>query len=317
MRSYSKFNYPSRQPGNTLLTGIREDPRGAVLISGFFEPAEGRVRSFVYRGPLSGQGALYKRLFHELDFPSVPGRTVTSTNLYGPNVGPAPNTIEVVGNYTTAEQPGFTFGCLYQGSLDGSGIWRTLTPPGATQCIAHSTMGGFVVGNYVDTKPRAFLYDIYRECFYEITKCHTLSITAYGIWHRGGHRYTICGGLLPSDQPAAERGYLVDWDSKAGELSNYRTYSYKNDRALITHFDGITGAPDGGFNLTGDTISGRAERAFFAHVDRHGSARWEEIQVPPDRVTSGNTVLGSTVLGVFKTGGRIQGYLSKRVHLRK
>lgn len=79
-RRYTDFSYPSKRPGNTLLTGVRrmngEDSR--VLISGFFEPSEGRTRSFVYLGPLNSVFAKDRRNFHELDFPSGDGRTVAS-----------------------------------------------------------------------------------------------------------------------------------------------------------------------------------------------------------------------------------------------
>lgn len=337
-RRYTEFNYPSVNPGNTLLTGVRQWRRseadGDVLISGFFEPKpQGRTRSFVYKGPLSSKGSNVKNNFHELDYPSAPGRAVVSTSLYGPNkshVG-----LEVVGNYTTQEQPGITFGCLYQGPLDGSGTWRTLTPPGATQVIAHSNMGGLVVGNYIAEKPHAFIYDIYKDSYVDISaeaifhlrdfhvfRPNFLSITAYGIWHNGGSHFSICGGYVDSMMPELERAYIVDWDNERKRFNRFRIFTYRNRQAAITHFDGITTDGCGGFYLTGDYVklSNGAENAFFAHVfeDNKVQPTWETLEVPPKRPTSGNTVIGKTAIGVYQSkSGLFHGYLSKPKRLHR
>src|SRR4051794_17559940 len=77
--------------------------------------------------------------------------------------------------------------------------------------------------------------------------------------------------------------------------------------ALISHFDGITGTAHG-YKLTGDFVRGTTEGAFFAHVEREsdgsfGEAHWSKIAFPGADVTSGNTVIDDTVLGVFAAGG--------------
>ncbi len=321
-RHYSPFNYPSEQEGNTLLTGVRlfNKKHKEYLITGFFEPKpEGQTKSFVYLGPLSSTGAKDPANFYELDFPSSSGKTVVSTNLYSPNPGNSKNTIDVVGNYTTAEQPGVTFGCLYQGKLDGTGIWRTLEPTGATQVIAHSTHMGLVVGNYFAGQPKAFLYDIYTNEYFDISIPNLISITAYGIWKNGNTNiYTICGGFLSSNFPSQEKAYLYDWNQDQKSFSNFRVYSYGNESAAITHFDGITTDGYGGYNLVGDYVklTGGLENAFFCHIPcGSGKARWETIQVPPNQLTSGNTVQDSTAIGVYHSSnsGLIHGYLAKKV----
>ena len=309
MRTYEIFDYPSAEPGNTLLTGVRRFGPD-VLITGWFEQSGG-TRSFVYRGPLAAEGALDASHFFELDYPSA-----AVTNLYGPNAIDA-QTIRAVGAYTTVEAGATTFGCLYEGPLDGSGVWRQLCPPNATQTIAHSTHGGLVVGGYVDGRPRAFVYDIAAQRFDEITLPDLLSITAYGVWHNGRSSYTICGGYARVGA-LREQGYVAHWDSATRRLSRFRSFSYGNDRALITHFDGITGTPDG-YNLTGDWA--RLELAptprpsgsgFAAHVGRRGAlATWESVEFPPQQPTSGNTVIGDTVIGVFADATGIHGYLSR------
>ena len=108
--------------------------------------------------------------------------------------------MQIVGNYTTVESAGSAIGLLYQGAVDGSGTWSTLLPPSpdnsnVINTIAHSTMGGLVVGNY-DTRlatGKAFIYDITKNTYTNLTKPGAVSITAYGIWYNGGSSYTIAG----------------------------------------------------------------------------------------------------------------------------
>src|SRR6185436_5138971 len=91
------------------------------------------------------------------------------------------------------------FGCLYEGLLDGSGIWTQILPTSdkpVINTICHSTMHNLIVGNY-DTiliAGKAFIYDIEKHTYYDIIKPGAQSITAYGIWYNGGESYTICGG---------------------------------------------------------------------------------------------------------------------------
>jgi len=251
-RKYHVFNYPGGTPGgNTFLTGIRRvrhDPH-EVYISGFYEcPNSPCVLPFVYKGHLSGSG-----VWSILNYPSSPGFTVTSTHLYGPN-NKDESDIQVVGNYFTEEAGQSAIGCLYEGSLDGSGTWTTLIPlvedDTVINTIARSTMGGLVVGNY-DTQHlagQAFIYDIKHQGYFSITKAGAISITANGIWHNGGDSYTICGGFTDvNDIVGFESGYVVDWNNKTRKLHNWRTYHYNNDAAgsIITHFNGITSDGDG------------------------------------------------------------------------
>ncbi|CAH6418231.1 Hypothetical protein HVR_LOCUS99 [uncultured virus] len=349
-RIYLKFNYPGAVPGSkTLLTGIRGI--GEILyITGFYEPPTGSTVSFLYKGDITGNVDLcsYPRNFYNiLNYPSSPGVTVVATNLYGPDIlCYERDIVRVVGNYTTQETGMSTIGCMYEGPLDGSGTWTTLTPTDDTlNTIAHSTSGGLVVGNY-DTQvnqSKAFIYDVTTGVYYNIEKPQALSITAYGIWFNdrgqcndGGHDrennkewYTICGGYSNVDPASGiDAGYLVDWNNKTHELVNWRNYQYENNniRALITHFDGITSDECGGYNLTGDAVvvtdpsnpSGE-EIGFFANIKRHSDwkftdAQWEEIKYPGSNSTSGNSVYQDTVIGVYTTTssveGTVNGYIS-------
>ena len=316
-RKYYTFNYPSSVPGgNTLLTGIRgtKSNPDKVYISGFYKyPGGMPVIPFVYKGRLSGKGT-----WNILNYPSSPGVTVVETNLYGPNNGRGSD-IQVVGNYTTEETGTAAIGCLYEGPLYGSGTWTTLIPTSSVpvlNTIAHSTMGGLVVGNY-DTQldeGKAFIYDI--KTYHDIIKPGAKSITAYGIWHNGGDCYTICGGYSDADSIAGfEAGYLVDWNNKCQKFSNWRTYHYNNApiRSLITHFDGITSDGHGGYNLTGDWLGvgeEGPELGFFCHIKKN-RAKWSPVSFPGQLATSGNSVYKKVVIGVYTSpGDEINGYIS-------
>ena len=325
-RKYYNFNYPDHaEGGKTLLTGIRGikcKPK-KVYISGFYEPSPNQqdqeVKSFVYKGCLCGSGKWYL-----LNYPSSPGVSVNVTNLYGPNNGYKKNTIQIVGNYTTQENTNL-LGCLYEGSLDGSGKWTTLVPTTLSSdpvinTIAHSNMGGLVVGNY-DTiliQGKAFIYDIKKKVYYDIVKDGAISITAYGIWHNGCNSYTICGGYK-YDNLESESGYLVDWDNKTKKFANWRSYYFDNNpvESKITHFDGVTGNGKSKYNLTGDWSGISNFGGFFATVKRKKcrkftKAKWSSIKYPGSKITSGNSVYRETVIGVYKEQDSedINGYIS-------
>lgn len=342
-RKYITFNYPfsNEEGGKTLLTGIRgvKCNKHKVYICGFYEPPNSnsnneKISSFVYKGKITKYPK--NKNWYIFDYPSDIGRTVTATNLYGPNNGKRKGCIQVVGNYITQENGNFAIGCLYQGPLNGSGKWTTLIPKFkdsdevVINTIAHSTMGGLVVGNY-DTQineGKAFIYDIKRKIYHKIENKYynILSITAYGIWHNCDGTYSICGGYF--SVPGLEKAYLVDWDNDKFEFKNWRTYQYNNNKSIITHFDGITSNGRGGYNLTGDQISrdSNEQLGFFAKVKKYrckcrckskykikkSKAKWYPISYPKQDITSGNSVYKNVVIGVYSSlnSEAVNGYYS-------
>ncbi len=319
IRKYFIFNFPSTEPGGqTLLTGIREvdHKQNQVFISGFYNAPDGvTVIPFVYKGSLAGEGT-----WNILNYPSSPGTTVNLTNLYGPNNGPK-STIQVVGNYTTVETGSKKIGCLYEGPLNGSGKWTSLIPTSkkpVLDTIAHSTMGGLVVGNYNTQEKisQAFIYEIKTGKYYRIIKPKAKDITAYGIWHNGGHSYTICGGYSNLNATTGVgSAYLVDWDNKTKKFSNWRSYDYGNDpvNAIVTHFDGITSNGCGGYNLTGDwtALDHPIEQGFYCEIKRK-HAKWFLVSYPGRTITSGNSIYKKAVIGSYANleDFSVNGYIS-------
>src|SRR5207249_6813724 len=265
----------------------------------------------LYEGSLSGSGD-----WTVLDYPSSSNITVTGTVLYGPDALP-PGNVRIVGSYTICEDEGTNVrnhGLLYEGPTDGSGTWQTIDYGGpllpgeqVLNTIVHSTMGGLAVGNF-DTNlltGRAFVYDIAANSWKELIK-PSVSITAYGIWYKGGTSYTIAGGYSDANPNGIDHGYLANWDSATQMASDWTKYDFADGHSQVevSHFDGITTDNQGGFYLTGEWAGGEQLGGFFAHVRRmphraFGDAHWRDIEYPSSVVTTGNTVFENNVFGIY------------------
>ncbi|RTL10655.1 MAG: hypothetical protein EKK54_10135 [Neisseriaceae bacterium] len=306
---YSAIHGYNDESAPTLVTGIRGvNGSSYVYISGVYSSTTNS--GLLYVGPISTNGGTW----HLLNYPSSTGVTVTSTSLYGPNNGDTPGTVQIVGNYTTVESAGSAIGLLYQGAVDGSGTWSTLLPPSpdnsnVINTIAHSTMGGLVVGNY-DTRlatGKAFIYDITKNTYTNLTKPGAVSITAYGIWYNGGTSYTIAGGYSDANARGITTGYLVDWDSATNTASHWTSFNYLNQpvNSIVSHFEGITTDGNGGYNLAADVaLASGVAGAAFVNVPRNadgtfGTASWTNIAYPGASIISANTVYQNNILGVY------------------
>jgi len=332
-RIYLVLNYPSQNQTKTLLTGIKQDLEDPSIyyITGFIEEnsnvnvtrtkkiisaKQSNYTTFVYKGNLSGLSISEKKNWYLFSYPSSENHTVSNTNLYGPSISKNSEKIRVVGNYTTVEGSSKTYGCLYQGGLDGTGKWTTIIPPKGIQTICHSVMNNCAVGNYLvdgNKNSKAFVYNIRKNIYIDIVKPGSVSITAYGIWKNsenhskncGKHSYTICGGF--SEHEGTYTGdhlaFLVDYDSKLNDFSNWASYNYNNSKGLITHFEGISG-DDGKYSLAVDSTFQGEQIASIAYIKRRNNgtfsskAQWEQIEVPNMKINSANSIAGTTVIGV-------------------
>jgi hypothetical protein len=258
---------------------------------------------------------------------------VTSSTFYGPNTvrydpSLGSGNVRAVGSYKyneSASGPNTDHGMIYQGPVSGGGTWtqidaNPLVSSGTLlDTIAHSTMGNLVVGNY-DTSlatGHAFIYDMSASpatAWKELNPTGSLSVTAYGIWQNGGSsstHYTITGGFSDLNHGGVDEGYVVDYDTATGAFTHLKTYNFNNMpvKSLISHFDGIT-ATANGYNLTGEYVDydhGGKIGAFFASIARlpdgsFSAADWTEIAFPNADRTTGNTVIGNNVLGVYAPG---------------
>lgn len=342
--AHGQVAYDSIQLPGLVVTGVRADSLTTVVITASYNSG-GTTQSGLYQGTL--QGALKAPVSKwTILQPVIPNQTVTSSTLYGPNTAffnPSLGygKIRAVGSYkytTGASGPDFDHGCMYEGAI-GSGRWTqldatSLVPAGDTllNTICHSTMGDLVVGNY-DTElvaGNAFIYNVKSNKWVNLNPTGSKSTTAYGIWQNGGSQscsYTIAGGFSDLNSGGLDVGYIVDYDSVTGKLTNLKKLNYNNQpvSSLISHFDGITGTPTG-YNLTGDYVNIQptsnggssaasvpvSEAGFFASIKRKpngsfGEATWREISFTSRdgtiaETTSGNTVVGNNVLGIYVDG---------------
>jgi len=147
--AYQTLNYDMAAPNSsTFLTGIRGDGIGGVYMTGVYTPpSSSSTEGLSYQGPVTGGGSWFL-----LNRPDTVGATTTSTALYGPNTLPA-SVVRYAGSYKTSETNARDLGVVYEGTVDGTGTWTTLTPTvggGETllNTIAHSNHGNLLVGNY-------------------------------------------------------------------------------------------------------------------------------------------------------------------------
>lgn len=316
-REYRTFNYSGQQKGgSTFLTGIRAiyDSK-EVYISAVYHDPRATTHGLIYKGLPNGK----KGKWYEFNYPSSRGCTVTGTAFYGPDNGDKKGTVRVVGNYNTKEAGKVPIGCMYEGPLDGSGVWTTIVPDSKHNIgtIIHSTNADLVVGNYDasdDHKSlaKAFIYDrkTCKYCDFRIPGSN--STTIYGVIYTGCDTYNICGGYFDKNEYGYV-AYLVK--TKEGiQLTKFAKYTYGNSSTTqVTHFDGISGLYKGGWGLTGDYVDvDGVARAFFARIKDVGSeAEWQTVRYPQSKVTSGNSVLDTLVIGVYTDDeGEINGYLA-------
>lgn len=325
-RIYLTFNYPEQREGDrTSLTGVRSCG-DELYISGFYQIPNYPANGFVYKGEISESHNL--KNWHILNVPTVPGRTVTGTNLYGPDILSVHDNsncdkIRVCGSYTTQENT-LDNAVYYEGHLNGCGKWITLHPvPNVNGSVAHSTAHNLIVGNFLvqgDITAHAFIYNTITNHYFEITREGATSISAYGIWYNGDDNYTICGGFSTVNNgddnfKRIETAYLVDYNSCSRSLSNWRDYNYNKNGvvSIITHFEGITTDNHGGYNLVGQTVLiDESEIIFYAHVDKHNNITYESVYFPGSTSTTGNSIYKKNLIGVYTTenSSSINGYIS-------
>lgn len=288
----------------------------------------------LFEGTIAGVGTSYA-----VNYPGA-----FNTSIYGPN-NLGDGNIQMVGVY---KNPDFATasvevnGLLFQGTvadLADSSAYRSVNYPDARFNYLHSTMNGLVVGNYdselahgthdLPLGPgKAFIYSIADDSFLtDIVYPGAASNTAYGIWHNGGTRYTICGGyslsfinnLTDQDQPIGQ-AYLVDYDSLTGELSNWTSFSYPNGENFVTHFEGISSVEKGIYTLNADSVQAGSDnpvQGSFVTVRRNvdgtfGAAQWVDLNYtgvdPTTNVASSNSVYGNQVVGIVINDGNSFSY---------
>lgn len=298
-------------PGQ-IVTGVRGFSEREVVLTGA-SAADDSQTAFIYVGPLPPANDAHPTMLP----PVFAGQTVTGSTYYGPdtfkfNPTLGAGNVRLVGSYQYAGSGARNHGMIYQGSPSGDGAWTQIDVPSSAvggkaveNTIAHSTMGDLVVGNYdLQGSPlsaNAFVYNIANDSWTIFDLGDTVSlVTAYGIWQAeiGSSVYTIVGGA--KDRAGINKGLVVTYDSQTGKFSNLKFYTYDDDPALLTHFEGIT-MTAAGFNLAGGSSKSSALLAAIT-VAADGSfseASWSPFAYPGAELTTGNSIYQNVLMGLY------------------
>jgi len=344
--SIQYFTEPYMPAGSTEITGVRGVTNSSdVYLTGInMDTTTTPTTNYglLYRGPLLIPNVdSWKKIGPAKTIIKSGGGTDTSSglNFYGPNNGASAGTIVVVGNYNLTGVSN-AYGLLYQGPLDGSGVYTKISPDAltvgtVTNTIVHSNMNGYVVGNYntsLDSSSHAFIMAMgstpenpntytYFDIPLSIVTGGAASITAYGIWYNSAlNNYTIVGGYSKVlGENGLTTGFIVDWDP-INRFRNFTPLFYNNDSntSKVSHVEGITTDNAGGYYLSIDwaqTSSSYPTGAALAQVSRStsggfGTPTWTNFAFPGASITSANTVFEKNVLGVYKGPAPTTPYLA-------
>jgi hypothetical protein len=318
------------------VTGIRSNSTtndDVVITAGF-----GSKTTFTPSCPQAGMAALYVGSLQAVAssplaswtcfLPNIPNQTPGNSTFYGPNTpifdtSLGAGNVRAVGTFASGSR---LHGMMYTGPVTGclnnsTSCWTLLeaTPllrsdQKLENTVPHSTMGNLVVGNWNTQNKvgRAFIYDISAVAWLDINPAHGRSITAYGIWQNSDGTYTLAGGFSSRKIEGIDEGYLVDFDpsNKSQPFSHFTRYHFNNQPSLISHFDGISGNPDGSYSLTGEYDVKGQKGGFFTTVSRLPDGSFDPAPtwtpliftyqgITDVKLTTGDTVIDNYVLGVF------------------
>ncbi len=289
---FTRFDYP----GSTIttVTGIRGNN-----MTGNFSMNGGATGGLLYTLPSLTPAPYPTATSSGVNFPGA-----TSATPYGPSFGSASGILRVVGSYKTAANGDGNLGYLYDGANAPGQQLTTLALPGAFNTIAHSNFGNQVVGNWdtANLAPgQAFLYNIPANSFTSLNRPGPYtSTTAYGVY---GNR--IAGGS--SLGPGLSRAYILN--QSTGVYTDYDAPN-RGSGTVVTHFEGITGGGRANtYNLVADSVDSTGAHAWVVHIDETGAATWTELSVPRSSVTSGNSIYGSTAIGVYVQDGVTKSFI--------
>jgi subtilase-type serine protease len=280
---YITLNYSG---SGTFLTGIR----GNNIVGNYVIAGTGETGGLLYNMLTATWTPFPEATANGANFPGAIG-----SSPYGPGFGSQFGILRTVGSYETQTSSPYDLSYLYDAATAGAKANLTTlvypsTPSAPTLfTIAHSTFGNQIVGNY-DTSlatGNAFLYTINTGAYQKIN-LPGISSTAYGIWGN-----MIAGGYTPPGL-GFERGYIYNEDT-----GTWTTYNHPG--AVITHFEGITGAGrQGAYNLVADWVGiDGVQHGSVLHISATGTQTWIDLAVPGAMVTSANSIFENEAIGVY------------------
>jgi subtilase-type serine protease len=280
--AYTTLNFGT---SGTFLTGIR----GNNIVGNYVIPGTTETGGLLYNISTGIWSPFPEPTANNANFPGAIG-----SSPYGPSFGSQFGILRAVGSYQTQSSSPYDLSYLYDGAEGPSGKLTTLIYPSTIGAqtlftIAHSTFGNQIVGNY-DTglaTGNAFIYTI-STATYQTINLPGVSSTAYGIWGN-----VIAGGYTPPGL-GFERGYIYNEDT-----GTWITYNHPG--AVITHFEGITGAGrNGEYNLVADWVGvDGVQHGSVLHIAADGSQTWIDLAVPGATLTSANSIFENQAVGIY------------------
>jgi subtilase-type serine protease len=291
--AYTSLNFGT---SGTFLTGIR----GNNIVGNYVIPGTTETGGLLYNISTGIWSPFPELTANGANFPGAIG-----SSPYGPSFGSQFGILRAVGSYQTQSSSPYDLSYLYDGAEGPSGKLTTLIYPSTIGAqtlftIAHSTFGNQIVGNY-DTglaTGNAFIYTI-STATYQTINLPGVSSTAYGIWGN-----MIAGGYTPPGL-GFERGYIYNEDT-----GTWITYNHPG--AVITHFEGITGAgQDGEYNLVADWVGADGiQHGSVLHIAADGTQTWIDLAVPGASLTSANSIFENQAVGIYTADSPItNGYI--------
>jgi len=279
---YTTLNFGT---SGTFLTGIR----GNNIVGNYVIPGTTETGGLLYNISNGIWTPFPETTANGSNFPGAIG-----SSPYGPGFGSQFGILRAVGSYQTQSSSPYDLSYLYDGASGPNGNLTTLVYPSTVGAqtlftIAHSTFGNQIVGNY-DTQlatGNAFIYTISTGTYQKID-LPGVSSTAYGIWGN-----MIAGGYTPPGL-GFERGYIYNEDT-----GTWTTYNHPG--AVITHFEGITGAGrDGEYNLVADWVGiDGTQHGSVLHIGANGNQTWIDLAVPLATLTSANSIYENQAVGIY------------------
>jgi hypothetical protein len=288
--TYATLDYGSN---TTFLSGVYGN-----FVTGTYTLPDGDSGGLLYN-EANGNWNLFPFANNGSDYPGA-----ISSVPYGPEV-PSPGILDVVGSYITSASSPYQLSYWYNDAAAQGSKLTTLaypqTPGGPTlSTVAHSINGNQIVGSYfpqADTSDTgtgvpssAFIYNTTTGTYTALNYPGAASTEAFGVWGNmiaGTYRLKIGGTAA---------GFTYNESTGV-----WTSYSYPG--ATQTRFHGITGGNVSGYNVVGVYSVNNTSYGLVLHIGPQGATTWLSLSFPGAVDTSGNSIYGNTVIGVYNDNG--------------
>jgi len=135
----------------------------AYLVTGYIKDGSDGCAGVLIHGTKNGGTGRYMwRVPRVFSAPNEDGMTVVRTEFHNVESLPVPM-CRLVGGVKTAEKPGIYTGFMYEGMLDGSGLWYPIEIPGVEETIVKASRGEVLVCSDVGESDAVHVYSLVSQ----------------------------------------------------------------------------------------------------------------------------------------------------------